>query len=277
MIELQLRPIRRARSRLRQVRDDRTGQGPAQAGVALVSTGRPRPGSRGRGPGTGGGGHRFPRVPDGGSRRCTRGCTPGSSPTCGSPATPPRWPNSRWNRSNWCLQLYPFRETVASGAGRDEVVDRSTSAVVMVRAGRRTTRTSRWSPTPDYTMLLPLRRRRFRPGPGRLAAPAFAHTAAYDTAVPGGAPGNWHGRAWPAYAGTAWSGRRCSGTGRTRTRPGVFTDPDATPGAGARRCTERGCPSTTTSTRRRARAAFDFDEPAVAIVKNTNLGIAGPG
>ena len=131
-----------------------------------------------------------------------------------------------------------------------------------------------------------VRRRRVHASPSgsALAAAAFAHTAAYDVAVAswmgsvlaptrseGPASRRWSGATWEQ-AGDAALRREPAPGARRSTR-----DPAAAAGWPARSsCTARRCPTTTTSTPTpRCRAAYDFDGPAVAIIKHANpCGIA---
>jgi phosphoribosylaminoimidazolecarboxamide formyltransferase/IMP cyclohydrolase len=88
------------------------------------------------------------------------------------------------------VNLYPFRETVASGAGRDEVIEKiDIGGPAMVRAAAKNFESvgvvvdpSRYAEVLDE---LRAHRGLSRPTRERLAAAAFAHTAAYDAAVAG--------------------------------------------------------------------------------------------
>ena len=107
--------------------------------------------------------------------------------------------------------LYPFTETVASGAARTRASSRSTSADRRWSARRR--RTTRrvavvTSPEPVRRVLAALAEGGFTLAQRqRLAAAAFAHTAAYDVAV-----AEWlRQRARPTPA-TEPAARACVGT-----------------------------------------------------------------
>ena len=85
------------------------------------------------------------------------------------------------------VNLYPFVETVASGAGQAEVVEQiDIGGPAMIRAAAKNAESVAVVTSPDA-----LRRRRRGVGAGgfdlpsrlRLAAEAFAHTASYDVAV----------------------------------------------------------------------------------------------
>ena len=65
-----------------------------------------------------------PSASTAGSRPCTRTCTPASWPTRATPTTWPSWPSWASSRSTWSWSnLYPFRETVPSGASPEECVE----------------------------------------------------------------------------------------------------------------------------------------------------------
>src|SRR3954471_16560416 len=183
--------------------------------------------------------------------------------------------------------LYPFRQTVLSGAGPDEVVEQiDIGGPAMVRAAAKKHASVAVVTDPgDYGALLDAVR-----GGGfdlaerqRLAAPAFAHTAAYDVAV-----ASWMGSVladtsdgtrFPAFAGATWeraAGLRYgenphqAGALYRHWRPGLahaeqlhgkemsynnYVDTDAA-----------------------WRAAADHEQPCVAIVKHANpCGIAVAG
>jgi phosphoribosylaminoimidazolecarboxamide formyltransferase/IMP cyclohydrolase len=105
------------------------------------------------------------------------------------------------------VNLYPFRETVASGAGEDDVIEKiDVGGPAMVRAAAKNFASvgvvvdpGRYGAVLDEirrTGGLTLRTRR------RLAAEAFAHTAAYDAAVAG-----WFGireEGLPSFVGVAY-------------------------------------------------------------------------
>ena len=105
------------------------------------------------------------------------------------------------------VNLYPFRETVASGAGADEVIEKiDIGGPAMVRAAAKNFASVGVvvSPARYAEVLEALRRDGGLPlGTRReLAAEAFAHTAAYDAAVAG-----WFaagGEALPSFVGLAY-------------------------------------------------------------------------
>jgi phosphoribosylaminoimidazolecarboxamide formyltransferase / IMP cyclohydrolase len=88
------------------------------------------------------------------------------------------------------VNLYPFRETVASGAGSDDVIEKiDIGGPAMVRAAAKNFESVGVVVDPTrYTEVLEELRGRgglSRDTRQRLAAAAFAHTAAYDAAVAG--------------------------------------------------------------------------------------------
>jgi phosphoribosylaminoimidazolecarboxamide formyltransferase/IMP cyclohydrolase len=106
------------------------------------------------------------------------------------------------------VNLYPFRETVAAGAGFDEVIERiDIGGPAMVRAAAKNFESVGVVVDPDrYEMMLDelrlegglTRATRFA-----LAAEAFAHTAAYDAAVAGWFASQARDEALPAFVGLA--------------------------------------------------------------------------
>ena len=159
--------------------------------------------------------------------------------------------------------LYPFEQTVASGASPAECVEQiDIGGPAMVRAAAKNHATVAvvTSPAsyPDVLAALAgggftLEQRR------RLAAQAYARTAAYDAAV-----SSWFASAyapdevaaqtgWPDVTSAVWTARMCSATARTRISGPRSTCSPPTQAARAgspppRCCTARPCPTTTTST-----------------------------
>jgi phosphoribosylaminoimidazolecarboxamide formyltransferase/IMP cyclohydrolase len=179
--------------------------------------------------------------------------------------------------------LYPFRETVASGAGQDEVVEQiDIGGPSMVRAAAKNHANVAVVTDPaDYPAVLEavvaggfdLAARR------RLAAGAFAHTAAYDAAV-----ARWCASElapdgpWPTFTGVALDRTAVLRYGENpHQAAALYVDVDAVPGLA--QATQRHGKEMSfnnyVDTDAALRAAYDFDEPAVAIVKHTNpCGIA---
>lgn len=180
--------------------------------------------------------------------------------------------------------LYPFRETVASGAGQDEIVEQiDIGGPSMVRAAAKNHANVAVVTDPaDYPALLEavaaggfdLAARR------TLAARAFAHTAAYDAAV-----ARWFASelvedadGWPAYAGSALERTAVLRYGENpHQAAALYVDRDAAPGLAQAQPLHGKAMSYNNYVDADAalRAAFDHDQPAVAIVKHTNpCGIA---
>jgi phosphoribosylaminoimidazolecarboxamide formyltransferase/IMP cyclohydrolase len=185
------------------------------------------------------------------------------------------------------VNLYPFRETVASGAAPEAVVEQiDIGGPSMVRAAAKNHPSVAVVTDPaDYPAVLAavaaggfeLAARR------RLAARAFAHTAAYDTAV-----ATWCTRVliaeqeWPDYAGLALDRAAVLRYGENPHQPAaLYTDQHAGPGiAQAEQLHGKQMSyNNYIDADAAVRAAYDFAEPAVAIIKHANpcgLAIALP-
>ena len=106
------------------------------------------------------------------------------------------------------VNLYPFRETVASGAGVDDVIEKiDIGGPAMVRAAAKNFESVAVVVDPSrYADVLDELRDRgglSRDTRERLAAAAFAHTAAYDAAVAGWFAREQAGDALPGFVGLA--------------------------------------------------------------------------
>ncbi len=177
--------------------------------------------------------------------------------------------------------LYPFAETVASGAGEEEVVEQiDIGGPSMVRGAAKNHASVAVVVDPSaYPQVVEA-----AAGPGfdlasrrRLAAAAFAHTAAYDTAV-----ATWCSRAldpdigstaWPAYAGLALERADVLRYGENPHQPAaLYTEHGATPGIAQGTVLHGKAMSYNNYVDADAavRAAHDFDRPAVAIIKHAN-------
>jgi phosphoribosylaminoimidazolecarboxamide formyltransferase/IMP cyclohydrolase len=180
--------------------------------------------------------------------------------------------------------LYPFRETVASGAGEDEIVEQiDIGGPSMVRAAAKNHANVAIVVDPGaYGEVLDAVR-----GGGfdlaarrRLAAKAFAHTAAYDAAV-----ASWCAAAldpendgWPAFAGATYERAEILRYGENpHQQAALYVDPDAAPGiAQAEQLHGKEMSyNNFVDSDAAYRAAYDFADPAVAIIKHANpCGIA---
>jgi phosphoribosylaminoimidazolecarboxamide formyltransferase/IMP cyclohydrolase len=180
--------------------------------------------------------------------------------------------------------LYPFRDTVASGATLEETIEQiDIGGPSMVRASAKNHGSVAIVVDPaDYPAVLAavaeggfdLAARR------RLAARAFAHTAAYDAAV-----ANWCGttldpdsEGWPPYAGVALERAEILRYGENpHQHAALYVDHDVPPGL-AQAVQLHGKAMSYNNyvdTDAARRAAYDHPEPCVAIIKHANpCGIA---
>ncbi|MCK9900650.1 bifunctional phosphoribosylaminoimidazolecarboxamide formyltransferase/IMP cyclohydrolase [Frankia sp. Cpl3] len=186
------------------------------------------------------------------------------------------------------VNLYPFRETVASGASEDEAIEQiDIGGPAMLRAAAKNHASVAVVVSPgDYGDLaaavrgsgydLPTRR--------RLAARAFAHTASYDAAV-----ASWFASAlapdetaqetgWPDVLAAQWHRTSVLRYGENpHQRAALYVGEDGGGGlASARQL--HGKPmsyNNYTDTDAAWRSVFDFADPAVAVIKHANpCGIA---
>ena len=188
--------------------------------------------------------------------------------------------------------LYPFEETVAKGASAEDTIEQiDIGGPAMVRAASKNHGSVAVVTSPaqydevhqaiaDGGFTLDQRR--------RLAAAAFARTAAYDAAV-----ASWFASAyapdataaetgWPAFAGAAWSRAEVLRYGENpHQRAALYTLAKTTPAdapgiASAQLLHGKAMSYNNYVDADAARhAAYDFDEPCVAIIKHSNpCGIA---
>ncbi|WP_083473836.1 bifunctional phosphoribosylaminoimidazolecarboxamide formyltransferase/IMP cyclohydrolase [Frankia sp. R43] len=186
------------------------------------------------------------------------------------------------------VNLYPFRETVASGATEDEAIEQiDIGGPAMLRAAAKNHASVAVVVSPgDYGDLaaavrgsgydLPARR--------RLAARAFAHTASYDAAV-----ASWFASVlapdetakesgWPDVLAAQWHRTSVLRYGENpHQRAALYVGEDGSTGlASAQQL--HGKPmsyNNYTDTDAAWRSVFDFADPAVAIIKHANpCGIA---
>ncbi len=182
------------------------------------------------------------------------------------------------------VNLYPFRETVASGASPDECVEQiDIGGPSMVRAAAKN--------HPSVAVVVnPQRYQDVLEAAGaggfaladrkRLAAEAFQHTAAYDVAV-----ATWFtneyapepGAVLPAFAGAAFERRAVLRYGENPHQPAALYA-DGRPGGIANAEQLHGKEMSYNNyidTEAARRAAHDQDEPCVAVIKHANpCGIA---
>ncbi|HVX43285.1 MAG TPA: bifunctional phosphoribosylaminoimidazolecarboxamide formyltransferase/IMP cyclohydrolase [Mycobacteriales bacterium] len=175
--------------------------------------------------------------------------------------------------------LYPFRETVASGAADDEVVEQiDIGGPSMVRAAAKNHPSVAivTEPSGYGEVLNAVRAGGFDLAARRaLAAKAFAHTAAYDVAV-----ASWfaHPDDFPPFAGFALERAETLRYGENpHQAAALYLDRDAPPGlAQAEQLHGKAMSyNNYVDTDAARRAAFDFTDPCVAIIKHANpCGIA---
>ena len=192
------------------------------------------------------------------------------------------------------VNLYPFRETVASGAGEDEVVEQiDIGGPSMVRAAAKNHPSVAVVVSPErYDEVLAA-----LAGGGfalaerqRLAAEAFAHTASYDVAVASwmasnlgasnvGADGSvGEESAFPVFLGATWERADTLRYGENpHQHAALYTSSDQAPGL-AQATQLHGKPMSYNNyidTDAARRAAADHADPCVAIIKHANpCGIA---
>ncbi|MBP3043837.1 bifunctional phosphoribosylaminoimidazolecarboxamide formyltransferase/IMP cyclohydrolase [Arthrobacter jiangjiafuii] len=184
------------------------------------------------------------------------------------------------------VNLYPFVETVKSGASQDEVVEQiDIGGPSMVRAAAKNHPSVAVvvdpAKYPDVVSAaaeggFDLAQRR------RLAAEAFASTAAYDNAVAAWTAEQFEtgveGTTWPAYTGLALERSEVLRYGENPHQDAaLYVDKSSKPGVAQADQLHGKAMSYNNYVDADAalRAAFDFDEPAVAVVKHANpCGVA---
>ena len=183
--------------------------------------------------------------------------------------------------------LYPFTQTVASGATPDECVEQiDIGGPSMVRAAAKRPPSVAIVTSPDrYVDVLgaveaggfTLEERQL------LAAEAFVHTATYDVAV-----ASWMGNVltdtsdgagFPAWAGATWDRAAVLRYGENPHQPAALYTNGFAPTPGLAQAEQLHGKEMSYNNYVDAdaarRAAYDFDEPAVAIIKHANpCGIA---
>ncbi|MFI7500352.1 bifunctional phosphoribosylaminoimidazolecarboxamide formyltransferase/IMP cyclohydrolase [Streptomyces sp. NPDC049687] len=182
------------------------------------------------------------------------------------------------------VNLYPFRETVASGASDDECVEQiDIGGPSMVRAAAKNHPSVAvvTSPARYGDVLAALKDGGFDlAARKRLAAEAFQHTAAYDVAV-----ASWFASSYapvdesrfPDFLGGTWERQNTLRYGENPHQPAaLYTDGS---GAGLAQAEQLHGKEMSynnyTDTDAAHRAAYDHAEPAVAIIKHANpCGIA---
>ncbi|MBG6182899.1 phosphoribosylaminoimidazolecarboxamide formyltransferase/IMP cyclohydrolase [Arthrobacter sp. CAN_A214] len=185
------------------------------------------------------------------------------------------------------VNLYPFVQTVQSGAGQDDVVEQiDIGGPAMVRSAAKNHPSVAVVVDParyDDVVAAAAEGGFDLDARRRLAALAFAHTAAYDTAVASWTAaqfgdGTDDGNAWPAYAGLALERSEVLRYGENpHQQAALYVEKAATPGIAQADQLHGKAMSYNNFVDADAalRAAFDFEEPAVAVVKHANpCGVA---
>ncbi|MDP2775519.1 MAG: bifunctional phosphoribosylaminoimidazolecarboxamide formyltransferase/IMP cyclohydrolase [Nocardioides sp.] len=180
------------------------------------------------------------------------------------------------------VNLYPFRETVASGASPDEVVEQiDIGGPSMVRAAAKNHPSVAVvvSPSAYGDVLAAVAAGGFTLAQRKgLAAEAFAHTASYDVAV-----ANWFAATyvgaedgWPAVTGETWDKAAVLRYGENpHQSAALYVDGTGGLAAAEQLHGKEMSYNNYVDTDAARRAAYGFDEPAVAIIKHANpCGIA---
>ncbi|MBC2874770.1 MULTISPECIES: bifunctional phosphoribosylaminoimidazolecarboxamide formyltransferase/IMP cyclohydrolase [Streptomyces] len=181
------------------------------------------------------------------------------------------------------VNLYPFRETVASGASPDECVEQiDIGGPSMVRAAAKNHPSVAVVVSPGHyaDVLKAVAEGGFDlAARKRLAAEAFQHTAAYDVAV-----ANWFAAdyaadegPWPDFIGVTYARQQALRYGENPHQPAaLYTDGTGKGLAHAEQLHGKEMSyNNFVDTEAARRAAYDHDEPCVAIIKHANpCGIA---
>ncbi len=180
------------------------------------------------------------------------------------------------------VNLYPFTETVASGATPDECIEQiDIGGPTMVRAAAKNHPSVAVVVSPaNYELVraavvgsgFSLEQRR------ELAAQAFAHTAAYDAVVASWFAGEYVPSAdgWPNFIGEAWAKSNVLRYGENPHQNAALYLDGKSGLANAKQLHGKEMSyNNYVDTDAARRAAYDFSEPAVAIIKHANpCGIA---
>ncbi|MGP4084684.1 bifunctional phosphoribosylaminoimidazolecarboxamide formyltransferase/IMP cyclohydrolase [Streptomyces sp. KR55] len=180
------------------------------------------------------------------------------------------------------VNLYPFQETVASGASPDECVEQiDIGGPSMVRAAAKNHPSVAVVTSPERyaDILAAVRDGGFDlPTRKRLAAEAFRHTAEYDVAVAGWFAGEYagDGEEFPEFIGVTYERKQVLRYGENPHQPAALY----TGGCGGLAAAEQlhgkeMSYNNYVDTDAARRAAYDHAEPCVAIIKHANpCGIA---
>ncbi|MCW2545688.1 MAG: bifunctional phosphoribosylaminoimidazolecarboxamide formyltransferase/IMP cyclohydrolase, partial [Mycobacterium sp.] len=181
------------------------------------------------------------------------------------------------------VNLYPFVETVASGAGQAEVVEQiDIGGPAMIRAAAKNAESVAvvTSPARYPDVIAALERGGFDlPSRLKLAAEAFAHTASYDVAVASWLASDVISQpdGFPDWVGGAWTRSNVLRYGENpHQRAALYVRPGASGLAQAvQHHGKEMSYNNYLDTDAARRAAYDHSEPCVAIIKHANpCGIA---
>lgn len=180
------------------------------------------------------------------------------------------------------VNLYPFSETVSSGATPDECVEQiDIGGPSMVRAAAKNHPSVAVvvSPSAYDGVRAAIAAGGFTFDQRKqLAAQAFAHTAAYDVAVASWFAATYVGAedGWPDFAGEAWDKSAVLRYGENpHQQAALYTDGTGGLAAAEQLHGKEMSYNNYVDTDAARRAAYDFDLPAVAIIKHANpCGIA---
>lgn len=183
------------------------------------------------------------------------------------------------------VNLYPFTETVASGASTDECVEQiDIGGPTMVRAAAKNHPSVAVLTSPDQYdgVQAALEAGGFTVAERReLAATAFRHTASYDVAVAGWMSGHVAEQpadGFPTWLGSTWQKQATLRYGENAHQAAALYSDSSVPAGITQAELLHGKPmsyNNYTDGDAALRAAFDFDQPCVAIIKHANpCGIA---
>jgi len=180
------------------------------------------------------------------------------------------------------VNLYPFRETVLSGASPDECVEQiDIGGPSMVRAAAKNHPTVAIVVSPDRydDVRAAAAEGGFTFGQRKqLAAQAFAHTASYDVAVASWFAGTYAPSedGWPEFNGATWDKSAVLRYGENPHQPAaLYTNWRGGLAAAEQLHGKEMSYNNYVDTDAARRAAYDFADPAVAIIKHANpCGIA---
>jgi phosphoribosylaminoimidazolecarboxamide formyltransferase/IMP cyclohydrolase len=176
------------------------------------------------------------------------------------------------------VNLYPFAATVASGAERETVVENiDIGGPTMIRAGAKNSDSVAVVVSPSqYDEVLAEIREAGAVSPAtrkRLAAEAFAHVAAYDTAVADWLAADYAGGPMPRYFTTGGPLIAELRYGENPHQKGALYSVPGVPGGVAHARQLQGTPLSFTNwldSDAAASLVAEFAEPAAAVIKHTN-------